>query len=153
MMKKTDENDIQQSNMPSTHNPNGDIGGISKKKKHTTQENADTRHLSNKKKKKPQTLRRQTQVIQNTILRAEIINKRDPRRRLRIPRHILQQLMHLAEILALIRRRALHEPFPRFGIGQTSPSEAVESLVFGFDRGDHGPVEDVTDDLFDLGLC
>ena len=78
-------------------------------------------------------------MIRNTRLGPEVIDnrRRSPRRALL--GHRLEQILQLAQVLALARGGALDEALPGLGVGKAGVDDALEDVVFGLD-GDDGAV-------------
>ena len=92
------------------------------------------------------TSRRLPQIIRDTRLGTEIIDNGRRISRHRILRHGSEEVLQLTEVLALARRSALDEFFPRFGVREAGVDYAVEDVVLGFD-GDDGAVGAVLEEL------
>ena len=91
-------------------------------------------------------------MIRDTRLGPKIIDnrRRSPRRALL--RHRLEQVLQLAQILALARSGALDEPLPGLGIGKAGVDDALEDVVFGL-NGDDGAIGAVLEVFRLVLLC
>ena len=91
-------------------------------------------------------------MIRNTRLGPEIIDNRRRVARRALLRHRLEQVLQLAQVLALARSGALDEPLPGLGVGKAGVDDALEDVVFGLD-GDDGAVGAVLEVFRLVLLC
>ena len=78
-------------------------------------------------------------MIRNTRLGPKIIDNRRRIPRRALLRHRLEQILQLAQVLALARGGALDEPLPGLRVGKAGVDDALENVVFGLD-GDDGAI-------------
>ena len=75
-------------------------------------------------------------MIRDTRLGPEIIDNRRRVPRRALLRHRLEQVLQLAQVLALARGGALDEALPGLGVGKAGVDDALEDVVFGLNGHD-----------------